>query len=152
MSKAYDLEIIKSVRAVLIVDNVDPDAPSELCIHSFIEDNVFLNDTNQTNVNFPQITLDFITGNGDGDLPVEHGELRVMVWYDINSPSARVLCRKCAARVSGLIDHNPDILNDNNSDITVRLVDEFSSIIIPEQNGKLIRGLITFDVIYKKVR
>lgn len=149
MSSFYDLEIIKSVRTILVGDNTDPNPPSELSIHSYVGDNIFLNDTVQTNVNFPQITVDFVTGNGINNLPAEHGELRLSVWYKTQYPSARVLSRKCANRICDLLDHKPYTINDNNYAATVRLLDKFSSMSIMEPDRKLIRSLVIFDVAYK---
>ncbi len=149
---SYDLEMIKAVRKIFVDDNVDPNPPYDLSIGSYVGDRIYLSETTQQNAVFPQITLDFLIGQGDGDLPVEHGELRISAWYAIDAQSARTLVRRCMARISSLLDRKPEVLNTANTNIDVRLIDKFSAISLPEYDRKLIRGLVVFDVTYKNTR
>ena len=149
---SYDLEIIKAVRKIFVDDNVDPNPPYDLSIESYVSDRIYLSETTQQQATFPQITLDFFIGQGNGDLPVEHGELRISAWYNMDAQSSRTLVRRCMARISSLLDRKPNILNIANTSIDVRLIDKFSSIVLPEYDRKLIRGLVIFDVTYKNLR
>jgi len=152
MSKTYDLEIIKAAKKILVDDNSDPNVSNnEFCIHTFIADRVYLSDIPLSSIEIPQITLSFDSGSGDDDLPVEHGELRTKIWYEQASYQARVKCRRCTARVSALLNQNPEVFNANNSVITVRLCDKTSHNILVDPDTKMYYGSLVFDVTFKRV-
>jgi len=152
MSKSYDLEIIKAVRKILVDDNTDPNASNnEYCIHHFVEDRIYLGEIPLSNIELPHITLTLDSGPGDSDLPAEHGELRVKIWYEQVSHQSRTDCRRCAARVSGLLNQQPERINAANSSITVRLCDKASHDILIDPDVKAYYGSLVFDITFKRV-
>ena len=152
MSKSYDLEIIKAVKKILVDDNNDPDPNNnEYCIHTFVEDRIYQGDSPISQLTLPHITISFDAGEGDGDLPVEHGELRVKVWFDQVSREARTKCRRCTFRVSALLDRQVNSINSANSNITVRLCDKITHVLLVDPDTNTYYGSLAFDVTFKRV-
>ena len=92
VGRTNDLELIKAVRQILTSDNVDPNSPDELCIHSFVEDRITDVYTANTNITLPKIIVNVITENNiDSNLPAEHGMLNIKVVFNSSSNNSTSL-------------------------------------------------------------
>jgi hypothetical protein len=150
MSISYKLELIKATKKIMVDDNVDPNPPSERCMHYYIADRIFQGTVPLNGVTLPHVTIDYDGQNSDGDLPSEHGILMIRSWVEKDKVGVRELISRMNARVIGLFDHNSDVFKSNNSNITVRLCDKILDQIVDDPASMTLHGYIIFDVIHRK--
>lgn len=153
MSENYSLEIIEAIRTIFNNDNTDPDASNyKYCIHTFVGDRVLLENTPNNNVEYPQITISFDSGHGDGDLPVEHGRLAIKVWYKKTDVDCVFNTELCMSRISGLLNRKPSVINAIGRSVTVRLIDKTDEIDFNDPDvSDVYQGNVIFDVTYKRI-
>jgi len=147
--RTNDLELIKTVRSILVADNTDPNSPDELCIHSFVEDRIVLANTVQ-NISLPKITIDVVIEDNISNLPAENSLMYINVIYDKSEDDAEVKCRMCSGRIVYLLDNRPEYLKTINDNCVVRLIEKVSSVFNYVSDKDVIVGTISFNIIFKK--
>ena len=147
--RTNDLELIKTVRSILVADNTDPNSPDELCIHSFVEDRIVLANTVQ-NISLPKITIDVVIEDNISNLPAENSLMYINVIYDKSENDAEVKCRMCSGRIVSLLDNRPEYLKTINDNCVVRLIEKVSSVFNYVSDKDVIVGTISFNIIFKK--
>jgi len=147
--RTNDLELIKTVRSILVADNTDPNSPDELCIHSFVEDRIVLANTVQ-NISLPKITIDVVIEDNISNLPAENSLMYINVIYDKSENDAEVKCRMCSGRIVYLLDNRPEYLKTINDNCIVRLIEKVSSVFNYVSDKDVIVGTISFNIIFKK--
>jgi len=147
--RTNDLELIKTVRSILVADNTDPNSPDELCIHSFVEDRIVLANTVQ-NISLPKITIDVVIEDNISNLPAENSLMYINVIYDKSENDAEVKCRMCSGRIVSLLDNRPGYLKTINANCIVRLIEKVSSVFNYVSDKDVIVGTISFNIIFKK--
>lgn len=144
MSVHYDLEIIKAYR-LLLLDNSN--------VSNLVGTRIYQEGTT-SNKTFPQITLSVEISTGEGNLPVEHGELYIKGWFKRTSSSSEYNCRRLGNFVSSVVDRKISEINVKlgGTGINMRLCDKLYHLgLLVDDETKLYYCSLAFDISYKRL-
>jgi len=96
-------------------------------LHSFVQDRV-INSFSPVGspVQLPEINFEVVLDDKDGNLPSEHGELRLEIRYPTSKGNYVGDSAKVAGRINFLINEKPSALTAENSNLKCRLCDRIS--------------------------